>query len=140
MIIQSTTAGPAVLQERVDEFLVRQKDKIVTMSDEEFQSLKQGLISKMEAKDVGLSDRTDRLLYEMGLGYTNFDYNARLINELKPLNKEEMVVLYEKLFLNEEHGRILVRGTGLAHTEDAPTDPCFGKNCVMPQLTDSFTR
>ena len=140
MIIQSTTAGPAVLQERVDEFLVRQKDKIVTMSDEEFQSLKQGLISKMEAKDVGLSDRTDRLLYEMGLGYTNFDYNVRLINELKPLNKEEMVALYEKLFLNEEHGRILVRGTGLAHTENAPIDPCFGKNCVLPQLTDSFTR
>lgn len=136
MIIQSATAGPAVLQERVDAFLVHQKDKIASMSDEDFETVKRGVIHTLEQRDGSLSDRTDRLARDLRLGYTNFDHNKRLAGELKPLSKDEIVKLYEQVFFGEERGRILVRGTGTEHLDEAPTDTCFEADCVMPKLVE----
>jgi len=140
MIIQSSTAGPAVLQERVDAFLASQRDKIAAMSDEEYETLKQGLVAKMEEKDSSLSDSTRTLLVDLANGYTSFDHEARLLTEMRLLGKEEILALYEKVFLSEERGRILVRGTGTAHLDEAPAQPCFSEDCVMPKLIESISR
>ena len=90
----------------------------------------------LEKRAVGLSVRTDRLARELKLGYTNFDHSKRLVTELKTLTKDEIVNLYEDVFFGENRGRILVRGTGSAHLDEAPSNSCFGADCVLPKLVD----
>jgi secreted Zn-dependent insulinase-like peptidase len=136
MIIQSSAAGPAVLQERVDAFLVEQKYRIKSMSEDEFETVKQSVIYQLEQRDGSLSLRTDRLALALELGYTHFNYNKQLAEELKLLSKDEIVNLYEEVFFGEERGRILVRGTGSMHLDEAPSKTCFGADCVLPKLVE----
>ena len=134
MIIQSTSAGPKVLEERVDAFLVDQKDRIISMSDEDFETVRQSVIYSLEQRDGSLSVRTDRLERALNLGYFGFDYNKRLAEELKLLRKDEIVNLYHEVFFGEDRGRILVRGTGTTHLDGAPLNTCFRADCVLPKL------
>ena len=93
MIIQSSSKGPAVLQDRVDAFLVAQKERIISMSHEEFETLKQSVIYKPEQRDSRLSICTDRLTRGLNFDYTGFDHGKRLAEELKLLRKDEIINL-----------------------------------------------
>ena len=136
MIIQSASVGPAVLQERVDAFLVAQRERIRLMSDEAFEAFKLGVIAEEEQRDPTLSRRTDWLERDLRLGYTGFDHRKQLVAALRPLTRDETLALYDSVFFGEERGRILVRGTGTAHADEAPSDPCFGDDCVLPRLVE----
>ena len=59
-----------------------------------------------------------------------------MVEELKRLTKEDVVNLYEEVFYGEDRGRILVRGTGTAHVDEAPSNRCFAFDCVLLKLVE----
>jgi protease-3 len=129
-------AGPAVLQERFDAYLVEQRDRIELLSDEGFEAIKQSVIHRLDKRDISLSQRTDRLERGLRLGYTDFDHGKRLARAIQPLTQGGLVELYDEVFFGEERGRILVRSTGSEHMDEAPLNPCFGDDCVLPKLVE----
>lgn len=140
MVIQSSTAGPKVLQQRIDTFIVNQKEKLTAMTDADFQTIKQGLIAKLEEKDSSLSNRTSRFLSNLSQGYTTFDHKQQLVAELKLLELATMLELYDKVFLSKRSGRLLIRSTGSAHLDEAPENSCAGESCVRKKLTGMIRR
>ena len=140
MVIQSSTAGPKVLQQRIDTFLVNQKEKLTAMTDADFQTIKQGLIAKLEEKDSSLSNRTSRFLNNLSQDYTAFDHKEQLVKKLKLLEQAAMLELYDQVFLSDASGRLLIRSTGSAHPDEAPEKSCVGDSCVREKLTKMISR
>jgi insulysin len=140
VVIQSSTHGPAVLQERIDAFLQEGPARLAEMDETGFETVKEGLIAKLEEKDTSLYNRTGRFQGDLSLGYIAFDHRRQLVVALKEITKDEMDAFYTEHLLGGKSSRLLVRSTGQAHPEEAPGPGCADAACMLQDMEGSFTR
>ncbi|MFT4621738.1 MAG: insulysin [Myxococcota bacterium] len=139
--IQSSVAEPTELLERIDAFLLGYGDTLDAMSDEEFETVKAGLVATLEESPTDLYDRTRDLFTDLDLGLTTFDRKARLVELLRPMTKASVAELLRDEVLGDSAARLVVRALGRAHA-DTPLDPtgCADTACVTATLTETFDR
>lgn len=118
-VVQSPTADPLTLENRIEEFLKQFGDTLATMPREEFDRHKQALMVQILERDQQLSERTARYWQEIDIENYDFDTREELARAVAELNPEEMTALYKSILLNPERRRLVVRSTGSAHEEAA---------------------
>lgn len=103
-IIQSPVAPVAVLRERTLAYMVEQEQKLTQMTDDEFASNKDGLITQLTQKDKNLAERGGRYWSDLDRGITTFDSQLQLADEVSKLDKATVVA-----FLKSVNARLQTR-------------------------------
>ena len=108
---QSSTHSPSEMFGLYDEFLKYAQAYLANMSNEEFEKIKKGLITRILRKPLKLSDRTSRLWQEIDLEEFDFDTQEKLGDRISELSIEEIQLFYETRILNNL-SRLVVQSTG----------------------------
>ena len=134
-----TRQGLAVPLERIDAFLAGYADTLEAMEDTEFETVKTGLIARLEEAPDNLYDRNGELVRDLSLGVTTFDRTEQLVALIKPVTREEVLARLREEVLGDS-GRLVVRALGTTH-EGEPMEPgCPDRHCVAEQMPEIFER
>ncbi len=118
--LQSPAVGPGKLYEAVDRFLVDFENRLLNMTDEEFNKNVQSVVSSVEEQDTRLRQRTGRYWSAIVREDYRFDGSELFAAELKKITKTDMLALYKRLFIDKENGRLVVYSTGANANEEIP--------------------
>jgi secreted Zn-dependent insulinase-like peptidase len=110
--VQSPSADPVVLENSVEEFLKNYAGNIVDMTDEDFESYKRGLLTRILFKEKSLSERTARYWTEVNNGYHDFDSRDQLAQAIKSITKIDFQQAYYRYLLSDARKRVVVRSFG----------------------------
>ncbi len=139
--IQSSSAGPVVLQERIDAFVADYLATLQGMSDEEYSTIRAGLIADIEKKELRLSTRNRRYQGEISRGHLDFDSRERLVTAIETVDRQALVDFYSERLLADDAGRMIVRSFGHLHGEDDAFEPgCEDSECITDQMPERFGR
>ena len=94
VIIQSDR-DPKYLDARIEKFMQSMKDFIQSMSEEEFETNKQGLVAKRLEKPKKLSARAARYWNEIVCQQYNFNRDEIETKELKNITKENIIEFFD---------------------------------------------
>lgn len=137
--IQSGVAAPDVLVERIDAFLAGFSETLEAMGEEEYQTVRAGLIAKLEERPTTLGQKSAELAADLELGVVGFDRKARLVDILEGLPKREVVALFEEAVRGDGARRLVVQATGRAHS-GALEGACEELGCVVAGMAGEVVR
>lgn len=117
--VQSPVQGPAWLAGRFDSFYFWGLNQIRSVSTEEFESVRQGLLSTMTQSPDTLRAEFLELETDLRLGNVHFDSQKQLIDALQQVTLPQVVRTYETLVLGRLGTQVIiqVQGTRHAHLE-----------------------
>jgi len=115
--IQSPAASPEKLLGAVQQFIAGYRDKLSNMTDAEFTSHRDAVISKTQEPERRLRERSWRYWLEINREEYGFDHRERLISALKSSSREDVLKLYDEVLVAESRGRVLVWTRGKKATE-----------------------
>lgn len=139
--IQSSTAGPTTLLQRVDAFLADQRKVLAEMPESEIGTIRDGLITKLLQKDTRLTQRSGRYRSDLWLGYAQFDRRESVAAALGKLDKAALLQTYDRVLLSEDAGRVIVRSAGHSHSDERIAKPdCTDAACVIAKMTGVVSR
>lgn len=140
LAIQSSSAGPVDLEQRVAAFLTDFHETLLAMSDEEYATIRAGLIADLEEKELQLGQRFNRYVSQLRRGRTDFDTEAQMVAALEQLDRTELADFYAERLLGDA-GRLVVRSFGHAHgAAEERTPGCDTTACVTDQMPERFER
>ena len=111
-IVQSPVAGPDVLRDRALEYMAGQREVFSEMSQEEFDANKEGLITRLTAKDNGLWPRAIRFWSDLDRGITSFDSNMQLARTVDALSLGDMTTYLEEVNRKLDNQYLMVYSEG----------------------------
>ncbi len=111
-VVQSPVASPAALEQAVLRFLDGRIPALQALPAADFAAHKAGLISDLTEKDANLGDRTGRLWNNVRLGFTSFDYNQQLADQVASLTKPAMLDFLRELRDQAGSKRLLIYSLG----------------------------
>ncbi|KAJ1369784.1 hypothetical protein KIN20_031344 [Parelaphostrongylus tenuis] len=97
LIVQGPTSPDHIL-DRMEAFLEKTRDDIVSMSDEEFEQQKTGLITRLLEKPKTLGARSRRFWNEIQCRQYDFDRNLSEVEILHTVSKEELLKYFDLKF------------------------------------------
>lgn len=97
LIVQGPTCPDHIL-DRMEAFLEKIRDDIVSMSDEEFRQQKTGLITRLLEKPKTLGARSRRFWSEIQCRQYDFDRNFSEVEILHTVSKEELLEYFDLKF------------------------------------------
>ena len=115
-LVQSSAVSAAELQKRMEAFAQAYAAELQAMSEEEFAAHKAGLVSKLLKKDDMMLIRAVRYMNDMEREHYSFDFNARVAERVKTLDKTELLAFYRKNLL-EQPRRLVVYSPGTRFPE-----------------------
>ena len=118
-IVQSPVASAADLERATRTFLQQQLAVVEAMSDAEFASYQQGLITRLTEKDKNLAQRGQRLWADLDLGITTFDLRQQIADAVAELSKADMAAFLTRTASRFEADRLLVYSNG--QFQDVPS-------------------
>ena len=104
IIIQSNRE-PEYLDARIEKFMLSMREHIEKMSEEEFETNKQGLIEKRLEKPKKLSSRAAKYWVEIVSQQFNFERDELETNDLKTIKKEEVLNFFDKVICPKSNSR-----------------------------------
>jgi secreted Zn-dependent insulinase-like peptidase len=137
--IQSGVAAPDVLLERIDAFLAGFSETLGAMGEEEYETVRSGLIAKLEERPTTLGQKSAELAADLELGVVEFDRKEQLVRILEGMGKAEVVALFEEQVRGETARRLVVQATGRAHA-GAVDGGCEGLGCVVEGMAGEVVR
>ena len=139
--IQSGVAHPGTLLERIDAFLDGFGPYLASLSTEEYETIRTGLIATLEEAPTSLGQRTRSLAADLALGVTTFDRKAQLVALLRDVEKSDVEELFAEQIQGASARRIVVQATGRSHAEHpAPSGACPSPECVVARMDAPFVR
>ena len=90
---------------RIEKFMVAMRDHIEKMSEEEFETNKQGLIEKRLEKPKKLSSRANKYWAEIISQQFNFERDELETNNLKTITKEDVLSFFDKIICPKSDSR-----------------------------------
>lgn len=136
--IQSPVAGPKALETAVDTFLKDYAATLEAMPEEEFESIRTGLSARLRESRTQMQQKASDLKVDLQLGLTTFDRKVVLADRVDTLNKQEMLDLWQQVFLGDE-GRLVIRSFGTAHDEKADSG-CKDETCTQKAMGPVYER
>jgi insulysin len=137
LLVQSDVSGPVALLERVDTFLADGHTRVSQMSPEAFETARGGLVARLREKHTELAGEHERLVRDLELGVTTFDWQQQVADAVAGLDREAMAAFYREVFLSDEAARLVVRSFGAKHADEqrTATAGCPDTDCVARMLT-----
>jgi len=140
--IQSTVKDPAYLKTRIEAFLSNFRETIVSMSEEEFRTNIQSIITKKEEKPHTMRKLAAKFWDRITNHHADFDRDLKEIQHLKTgISKEELLQFYDDFLLyTTAGGNLSVQVFGKSHplpTADLPqVDENFKSKPKIVKITD----
>lgn len=133
MGIQSGVAGPVTLLDRIDTFLAEHQATIADMPEEEFATLRDGLLAKLREAETELYRRSDRLASELDREILTFDWREQVAQAVEGLDRATMSAFYAEVL---ETPRLVVRSFGTNHPDERAeaTRGCTDTACVAEKM------
>ncbi|MEJ2131856.1 MAG: insulinase family protein [Gammaproteobacteria bacterium] len=118
-VIQSPAKGPAELVSLTNEFAKAYTNHLRTMTVEEFEQQKAGLLSQLLERDTNLRRRSSRLWSDLELDVDTFDSRERLAHEVESVSRDELIEFYGR-FLERMNASLIVVSEGKFHGAPLP--------------------
>jgi insulysin len=99
-VVQSSVKSPEDVQERITKFLIENNLKN-GVDDELFEMHRQSVLTDLKMKDLKLMEEVSRNFSEIKRRDFCFDRRFRQIELVEKIKKEDVVSLYEKIFISE---------------------------------------
>lgn len=119
LYVQSPNAAPLDLIKSIDEFLNAFYMVLLELNDYQWHSSKKGLWNQIATPDTTLRGRAQRLWVAIGNKDTEFDQRENVLDELKTLDRADMLRFITSVLKPRTANRLIVHTQGNAH-EDAP--------------------
>ncbi len=110
-IVQSPVASAGMVEQRIETFIGSFADTLSSMSADELEGHKQGLINKLLEEDKNLQARSNRYWQELDRKNSYFDYHKQIADKVAEITLEDLSVYYQNLFIKQSR-RMLVFSTG----------------------------
>ena len=111
-LVQSPSAGVAHIENAVMDFLEQYIAQWDAMPEEAFEQQKAGLITRLVEKDKNLAQRSQRYWRSLSEENFTFDSNRQIADQVSGLNKQDMKVFLEDLYLRVQNQRLLIFSAG----------------------------
>ncbi|WP_117234521.1 insulinase family protein [Vibrio maerlii] len=118
--VQSPNAAPIDLISSIDEFLNAFYMVLLELSEERWQSSKQGLVNQILTPDTTLRGRGQRLWVAIGNKDESFDHREQVLAELESLNRSEMIRFVINELKPRTSNRLVMHSKGNAHDNSCP--------------------
>ncbi len=113
--IQSPTTGPLHLLEAIDEFIADFNYAVMQITDDEWETTKQGLINQVMEHDANLKTRGQR--YWTSVGNRDYQFNQRelVVDEIRKLTRTDLLKFMMRKMRTKHSDRLVLFSTGVAH-------------------------
>jgi len=98
VLIQSNIKSPQYLSGRVLNFVENMREKIKTLTDEEFAQYVESVRVKALQKDLSIRQEGSRYWYEINTHKYVFDRKEKDLEQLAKVKKEDLLWLFEEIF------------------------------------------
>ncbi|MBF0287451.1 MAG: insulinase family protein [SAR324 cluster bacterium] len=126
-VVQSGKYPAGLLQQKISKYIPEFIEKFKKMSDDDFEVLRQSVITAKLEKATTSTEEAGRIYYAAFEKDANFDYVSEDIQAVENLTRNEVNQILEKYLSPEYKHRLVVRMVGQSH-QDTP---------VMGTLIDS---
>ncbi|WP_102796264.1 insulinase family protein [Bowmanella denitrificans] len=109
--IQSPQYDNATLVSEIRDFLHQSLAGIASISESDWQAIKQGIAKQLISKDTGLSMRSQRLWLAIGNEDLNFDQPQRLSKQILALSREQVLHFCQGFNASNGFGSVLLYST-----------------------------
>ena len=133
--IQSSTKDPRYLQNRIDDFLKKFKEKIVQMTNSEFDSYVRSIIDIKKMKYINLEEEFDFNCSEVRIDEYEFNRKIIDINNLNKLKKNDIINLYDDIINPKRNLIVHVHGNKSKIKDIKP-----GKNTTYIKSLEEFKK
>lgn len=99
-VVQSSAKSPEDIQDRITKFFIENNLKH-GVDDELFEMHRQSVLTDLKMKDLKLMEEVSRNFSEIKRRDFCFDRRFKQIELIEKINKEEVINLYEKIFISE---------------------------------------
>jgi len=117
LVVQTPKAGPDKMVERMSSFRAEYLEKLSAMSDEEFEQLKSGALTRLTQPPKNLSEEASPALSDWVKNNPELDTKAKLIAATEQVTKADLVELYQRLVLSDDAPQVLIQIKGTDHPE-----------------------
>ncbi len=107
-VIQSPEVDPGTLGNTINDFLKEFPSQLSEMSDDEFEAHRDGLLSRISAKDETLTQRSGRYWREIDDKEYKFDTREQLVSELKRLDRTSFEKFVLELLVDNVASRLVI--------------------------------
>lgn len=117
-MVQSPKRSCEYIANSINEFLVAIRDKVTSISDEDFETQKSAVMTRLAEKDISLSQENMRHFGEISTHHYMFDRQNKQIEELKNITKAEFINLFEQTFFSDKSKRVDLMLNSESHTTE----------------------
>ncbi len=113
--VQSPTTGPRQLLEAIDEFIADFNYAVMQITNEQWESTKQGMISQIMEHDTNLKTRSQR--YWVSLGNRDYGFNQRemVVAEVEKLTRAHLIKFMVAHMRSRDCDRLVLFNSGEQH-------------------------
>jgi insulysin len=137
VFIVSANHSPEFLNVRIEEFLVNVMNELHSISDSDFKDLKAGLHDELHDVDHNLSELGERLWGEIQELAFQFDRIERVLAEMEPVAKVDVLELFRQAFLDKARRRLSVQIYACKHkmqSEDSEDKDSFESKVILDSI------
>lgn len=112
--IQSPHAAPVKLLDAVNDFIDFFPFGMISFSEQQWQSSKQGLIAKVMEPDANINAKSKRFWHSIGIKDHSFDKSERIAEEINKIEKVDLIRFMVEL-KSRTSDRLIMSSTGKLH-------------------------
>jgi secreted Zn-dependent insulinase-like peptidase len=117
-LVQSPKAGPGRLRADIEDFLAGFRGTVEAMDSAEFETYRNGLLTRVLQNEENLRERSDRYWREIDLGHYDFDSRERLAAAVGAMRRADFRKFYVDTILAPGRKTLIVGNTGANHAAD----------------------
>lgn len=117
--VQSPTTGPRRLLEAIDEFIADFNYAVMQITNEQWESTKQGMISQIMEHDTNLKTRSQR--YWISIGNRDYEFTQReiVVAEVEKLTRADLIKFMVSNMRSKDCDRLVLFTCGEQHYSQA---------------------
>ena len=119
--IQSPSTGPRVLLEAIDEFIADFSYAVMQITNEQWESTKQGLISQIMEHDSNLKTRGQRYWVSLGNRDYQFDQRESVAAKVETLTRADLIKFMMQRMRSKHCDRLVLFSCGEQHSKQQLT-------------------
>ncbi|MFY9180042.1 MAG: insulinase family protein [Venatoribacter sp.] len=116
-LVQSPTATPTEIYQSSQRFFDAYQERLAKLSEQEFNSFKQGLQTQLLEKPKNLGEKFAQFWREISIGRLGFDTNQAIANEIEKLTLTDIQDLYAETLLGASPKLFVTQGGALKEIE-----------------------
>jgi secreted Zn-dependent insulinase-like peptidase len=101
MLVQSPTASEAELREEFEAFLQQYAEQIGQMTTQQLSRHKQALLTNLQEAPKNLGEMNSRFSESLRLGYADFQFRLKLIQQINSLTLDDIKTAYHRLVVDK---------------------------------------